>query len=187
MSRPDSDLSRDAILAFIEEERAAGREPGRRDIAKAFQLDAGGKIWLKRLLRELELEENGGTGPVKPHAALPAVLLCEIKTRDREGDLVAAPLEWNEDDQGEAPKILIERQREFRRKPRTPTAAAPGIGDHVLLKLTRLRGVDGYQWSGRTLKVMGKAKAQVLGIFRALPEAPAGLFRSTRRRKAARR
>lgn len=170
LPRPDTDLSRDAILAFIAEERAAGREPGRRDIAKAFQLDGGGKIWLKRLLRELELEENGSSGPVKPHAALPAVLLCEIKTRDREGDLIAAPLEWNEADQGEAPKILLERQREFRRQPKTPAAAAPGVGDHVLLKLTKLRGVEGYQWSGRTLKVMGKAKAQVLGIFRALPD-----------------
>lgn len=170
MSRPDADLSRDAVLAFIEEERAAGREPGRRDIAKAFQLDAGGKIWLKRLLRELELEENGGAGPVKPHAALPAVLLCEVKARDRDGDLIAAPLEWNEADQGEAPKILVERQREFRRRPKAAPSAAAGIGDQVLLKLTRIRGVEGISWSGRVLKIMGKAKAQVLGIFRALPD-----------------
>lgn len=131
MSRPDSDATRDAVLAFIEEERAAGREPGRRDIAKAFRLDAGGKIWLKRLLRELELAENGGASPVKPHAALPAVLLCEVRSRDREGDLIAVPPEWNEADQGEVPKILVERQREFRRKPKTAASAAPGIGDQV--------------------------------------------------------
>lgn len=170
MPRPESDASRDAILAFIEEERAAGREPGRRDIAKAFRLDSGGKIWLKRLLRELELDENGGAGPVKPHAALPAVLLCEVKARDRDGDLVAAPLEWNEADEGEAPKILVERQREFRRRPKAAPAPAAGIGDQVLLKLTRIRGVEGISWSGRVLKIMGKARAQVLGIFRALPD-----------------
>jgi len=86
---PAPDLPRQAILAFIEEERAAGREPGRRDIAKAFGLDAGGKIWLKRLLRELEDEahvdaaEDGS--PVRKHSALPAVLLCEIKSRHRQG------------------------------------------------------------------------------------------------------
>ena len=52
MSVPEP--SREAILDFIEEERAAGREVGRREIAKAFGLDGGGKIWLKRLLKEME-------------------------------------------------------------------------------------------------------------------------------------
>lgn len=172
MPSPAPDASREAILAFIEEERAAGREPGRRDIAKAFRLDAGGKLWLKRLLRELEDEasEPEGESPVRKHSALPAVLLCEIKARDREGDLIAAPVEWIEADQGEAPKILIERQREFRRKPKAAAAPVAGIGDQVLLKLTRLRGVEGIAWSGRVLKLMGKAKAQVLGIFRGLPD-----------------
>jgi len=168
LSSPAPKISRDAILTFIEEERAAGREPGRRDIAKAFGLDAGGKMWLKRLLREVEFEDAGDS-PVRPHSALPAVLLCEIKTRDREGDLVAAPLEWNEADQGAAPRILLEGRREGRRTQKA-AAPAPGVGDHVLLKLTRLHGVDGYAWSGRVLKVMGKAKAQVLGVFRAMPD-----------------
>ncbi|MEN5081472.1 ribonuclease R [Bosea sp. TWI1241] len=170
MHRSDPDASRDAILAFIEQERAAGREPGRRDIAKAFRLDAGGKIWLKRILRDLELAENDAAGPVTAHAALPAVILAEIKSRDPEGDLIAAPLEWDAEERGPAPSILVETRAEFRRKPKAPSAAAPGLGDHVLLKLTRLRGVDGHGWSGRVLKVMGKAKAQVLGIFRALPD-----------------
>ena len=35
--------SREAILDFIEEERAAGRAVGRREIARAFGLDQGGK------------------------------------------------------------------------------------------------------------------------------------------------
>jgi ribonuclease R len=171
---PAPDFPRLAILAFIEEERAAGREPGRRDIAKAFGLDGGGKIWLKRLLREIEDDaqidaaENGS--PVRKQSALPAVLLCEIKTRDREGDLVAVPLEWNEADQGEAPKVLIERARLSRSRKPGPAVAAPGVGDQVLLKLSRLRGVTGISWSGRVLKIMGKGKAQVLGIFRALPD-----------------
>ncbi|CAM5214629.1 hypothetical protein BTHI11S_04631 [Bosea thiooxidans] len=77
MSVPEP--SRAAILDFIEEERAAGREVGRREIARAFGLDQGGKIWLKRLLREMEQEgEIGGDGkerPVHPHEALPPVLL----------------------------------------------------------------------------------------------------------------
>jgi ribonuclease R len=164
--------SREAILDFIEAERGAGREVGRREIAKAFGLSAGGKIWLKRLLKELaeegELSGDGKDRPVHPRGVLPPVLLSEIKAKDRDGDLVAVPLEWNETEDGAAPRILIERPREFRS--RKTAAPAPGIGDHVLLKLTRLRGVDGYPYSGRVLKLMGKAKAQVLGIFRALPD-----------------
>ena len=135
--------SREAVLDFIEAEREAGRDVGRRDIAKAFGLSGGGKIWLKRILRELEEEgQTGGDGverPVHPRGALPPVLLCEIKGRDRDGDGFAVPLEWNEADQGQPPKILIERPREFRAK--RHAAPAPGFGDHVLLKLTRLRGV----------------------------------------------
>jgi ribonuclease R len=164
--------SREAILDFIESERGAGREVGRRDIAKAFGLSAGGKIWLKRLLKELaedgELSGDGKDRPVHPRGALPPVLLSEIKSKDRDGDLVAAPLEWNEAEDGTPPRILIERPREFRT--RKTAATAPGVGDHVLLKLTRLKGIDGFTYSGRVLKVMGKAKAQVLGIFRALPD-----------------
>ncbi|CAN5156841.1 ribonuclease R [soil metagenome] len=170
MSAPEP--SREAIVNFIESERGEGREVGRREIARAFGLDAGGKIWLKRLLKELA-EDGAISGdcderPVHLRGALPPVLLCEIKGKDRDGDPYAAPLEWNEADQGAAPKILIERQREFRAK--RHAAPATGVGDHVLLKLTRLKGVDGFGYSGRVLKVMGKGKAQVLGIFRALPD-----------------
>jgi len=165
--------SREAILNFIESEREAGREVGRREIAKAFGLSGGGKIWLKRVLRDLEEEgETGGDGvarPVHPRGALPPVLLSEIKGKDRDGDLTAAPLEWDETDQGPAPRILIERPREGRRTHKA-VAPAPSPGDQVLLKLTRLKGVEGFAYSGRVLKVMGKGKAQVLGIFRALPD-----------------
>ncbi|WP_245973838.1 ribonuclease R [Bosea caraganae] len=173
MSSPAPEPSREAILDFIESERAAGRETGRREIAKAFGLSGGGKIWLKRLLKELD-EEGATSGdgeerPVHPRGALPPVMLCEIKARDRDGDLIAAPLEWNEADQGVPPRILVERPRAEFRKHKSAAPAA-GVGDHALLKLTRLKGVDDYSYSGRILKIMGKGKAQVLGIFRALPD-----------------
>ncbi len=170
VTSPAPNPSREAILDFIESERAAGEEPGRREIARAFGLDAGGKIWLKRLLKEIA-EENAVDEPATAHprGALPPVLLCEIKGKDRDGDLVAQPLEWKEEARGAPPRILIERPREFRAK-RHQASAAPGVGDHVLLKLTRLKGIDGFAWSGRVLKLMGKGKAQALGIFRSMPD-----------------
>ncbi|MDR6870305.1 ribonuclease R [Bosea sp. BE125] len=173
MSSPVPEPSREAILEFIETERAAGRDASRREIARAFGLSGNGKIWLKRLLKEIQEDQavdapGNGTLAAHPRGALPPVLLSEIKAKDRDGDLVAAPLEWNEADQGVAPRILIERAREFRAK--RNAAPAAGVGDQVLLKLTRLKGVDGFTYSGRVLKIMGKGKAQVLGIFRALPD-----------------
>ena len=171
MSPTPPEPSRQAILDFIASENAEGRDVGRREIARAFGLDGAGKIWLKRLLKELAEDGEYDGGEATPHmrGALPPVLLGEVKGRDRDGDLVATPLEWNEDDEGAPPRILIESPREGRRKPKD-ARPAPGVGDHVLLKLTRLKGVEGFAYSGRVLKLMGKARAQVLGIFRALPD-----------------
>ena len=156
MSPTPPEPSRQAILDFIASESAEGRDVGRREIARAFGLDGAGKIWLKRLLKELAEDGEYDGGEATPHTrgALPPVLLGEVKGRDRDGDLVATPLEWNEDDEGAPPRILIESPREGRRKPKD-ARPAPGIGDHVLLKLTRLKGVDGFAYSGRVLKLMG--------------------------------
>ncbi len=176
-----------AILDFIEEERAAGREVGPPRSPKAFGLDQGGKIWLKRLLRELEAEGETGGGsvrPVHPRNALPPVLLSEIKRRDREGDLIARPLEWNEE-QGRSADPDRTAARLAPRK--TAAAPAPGVGGHGALEADAAPGRRGLSYSGRVLKVMGKEG----GRARHLPRPPrrrrAGWSRSTRRRRAARR
>ena len=53
-------------------------------------------------------------------------MLADVVTRDRDGDLVAKPTEWDEDDLGKPPRISVH----FPRKPR-PGMAVPGIGDRV--------------------------------------------------------
>jgi ribonuclease R len=112
--------SREAILDFIESERGAGREVGRRDIAKAFGLSAaarsGSSGCSRNSPRMASSPETARTWPCIRAAPCPRVLLSEIKSKDRDGDLVAAPLEWNEAEDGVAPRILIERPREFRTK-----------------------------------------------------------------------
>ncbi len=56
-----------------------------------------------------------------------------MKTADRNGDLIAAPLTWDEDEDGAAPKIRLEITKKYE-------GPAIGVGDHVL---ARLRAVDG--------------------------------------------
>ena len=151
------------MLAFIKD------NPGKastREIAKAFGLKNADRAELKRILREL-----ADTGTVerrrktlhKP-GSLPSVTLADITGRDRDGDLLAIPTEWDEEAHGEAPKIRIATPR--RPKP----GEAAGIGDRVLLRLEELRELEReVRYSGRVIKILSHAKKRVLGIFRALP------------------
>jgi ribonuclease R len=173
-SRPSPPLgtlpSRDDILAFIAREREAAGEkgPGRigkREIARAFDVTGDDRIALKRMLKELEAEgtiERRGKSLHK-RGVLPAVVLAEIVARDRDGDLLAAPAEWDEE-QGRVPRIAVGLPR----KPR-PGTPAPGVGDRVLLRVELVPGPGEPAYRGRVIKLLSRAKAQVLGIFRERP------------------
>ena len=165
-------LSREDILAFVAREREAAGERaptkiGKREIARAFGLKGADKIGLKRLLKEMEAEgavERRRKSLTRP-GVLPPTLVAEVFSRDRDGDLLAKPIEWNEA-QGRAPTIVLHIPR--RQRPGTPT---PGLGDRALVRTEVLRDVRGEEpgYSGRVVKVLPKARTQVLGIFRAGP------------------
>ncbi|HEY8032193.1 MAG TPA: ribonuclease R, partial [Methylocella sp.] len=94
--------SREEILAFIAREREAlgGKAPekiGKREIARAFNVKGPARIALKRILKDLEADgaiERRRKSLHKP-GLLPGVVLAEMIARDRDGDLLAAPAEWN--------------------------------------------------------------------------------------------
>jgi len=151
------------LLAFIKE------NPGKastRDIAKAFGLKNTDRAELKRALRDL-----ADTGTVAQRrktlhrpGTLPPVTLADITGRDRDGDLLAIPTEWDEEAHGEAPRIRILTAR--RPKP----GEAAGIGDRALLRVEELREPEQeVRYSGRIIKILTHAKKRILGIFRALP------------------
>jgi ribonuclease R len=164
--------SREDILAFIARERAASgaagpSKIGKREIARAFDITGDDRIALKRLLKELEAEgtiERHGKSLHK-RGILPAVVLADIVARDRDGDLVAVPAEWDDAD-GEAPRIAVGVPR--KQRPGTP---APGIGDRALLRVELVpgRATETPAYTGRVIKLLTRAKAQVLGIFRERP------------------
>ena len=164
--------SREEIVAFIAREREAlgDRTPariGKREIARAFQLAGADKIALKHLLKELEAEgavDRKGKTLSKP-GRLPSTVIAEIFTRDRDGDLLAKPADWDEA-QGPAPTIVIHMPR--KQRVGTPT---PGLGDRALVRTEFDGGASSREpaYSGRVVKVLAKARSQVLGIYKAGP------------------
>ncbi len=154
--------SKDEVAAYIA--RATGKV-GKREIARAFGIGGGDRIWLKQMLGDLEAEGAVNRRRKALHKAdrLPPVLLADITGRDRDGELVAAPAEWDADG-GAAPRIVVTVPAKGR-----PGQPVPGVGDRALLRLTPHGHDEHVRYSGRVIKIIAKHKAQVLGIFRALP------------------
>ncbi|KQP04197.1 ribonuclease R [Methylobacterium sp. Leaf99] len=152
--------SREEILAFI---ASAMEKVGKREIAAAFAIKGADRIGLKRILKEIE--EDGaierGKGGLTEAGRLPAVVLADIKSRDRDGDFLAVPVEWDQA-KGPPPKISVIAPRPGRK----PGLAAPGINDRVLLRVEPTEG-ETERYSGRVIKVVGKNKAEIIGVFRA--------------------
>jgi ribonuclease R len=166
--------SRADILAFIAREREAlcGKAQGKigkREIARAFNIKGAAKIALKRLLKDLESDgaiQRRHKNLHKP-GVLPAIVLADVIARDRDGDLLAAPAEWDAA-QGPAPKILLTIRARTNAGGR-PGAPAPAPGDRALIRVEPLSGAEPGEpaYTGRVVKLLPRSKAQLLGIFRA--------------------
>jgi ribonuclease R len=151
--------SREAILAFVT--RMRGRV-GKREIAREFGLAGADKLALKHLLSEFEAEgaiERTRKGFAAP-GALPQTLVADITGRDRDGELVASPVDWDEA-QGKPPKIVA-------MLPKRLGGPAPGVGSRVLIRLAD--GGSVAHPTGRIIKVLEKLRARLFGVYRALPD-----------------
>ncbi|MEM0899078.1 MAG: ribonuclease R [Pseudomonadota bacterium] len=147
--------SRETLAAFIRDnpERAT-----KRDIAKAFDLKGENRIVLKHLLREMQDEgvfEKRGKRLAVP-GDLPSVTVLEITGRDRDGGLLASPVNWDSDDPRPVVCIAI---------PKNPRAKVviPGVGDRVLTRISR--NDEGF--SGRVIKRLEKPKGRTLAVLHA--------------------
>ena len=151
--------SRSAVLEWLKENPD---KTSKRDVAKAFGLKGQQKIALKALLKELVQDgtiEKRGKRFTKA-GTLPPVAVLDIVTRDRDGGLLAKPVQWDEDI-AKAPSVAIVNDR----KAKGPT---PGIGDRVLARI-QSEGKDRYR--ARVMKVLDRNRGTVLGIYRPF-EAP---------------
>ena len=155
--------TREQILAFV------GDHPGKvgtGEIARAFGLKNDGRSALRGILREMADEGVLAIRHGRLHrpGTLSPVVLTDIIGRDRDGELLGTPAEWDEVTRGPAPKIRIHIPR--RAKP----YEIPGIGDHALVRAEPDRDGDAVAaYRGRVIKIIDRAKRRTLGIFRALP------------------
>jgi ribonuclease R len=161
--RPAGLPSRQDLLAFIGTHKG---KAGVRELARAFGLKNADRAALRGMLRGLEDEGAVERRRKKLHHAgtLPTVVLADVTERDRDGELIAVPTEWDTEEHGEAPRIRIHVPRRAR------PAEIPGVGDRVLTR-TEETGEEGeaIRHTGRVIKVLDRAKLRQLGIFRALP------------------
>ncbi|HVV92826.1 MAG TPA: ribonuclease R [Hyphomicrobiales bacterium] len=151
------------IAAYVS---AHGGAADKRAIARAFGIKGSeARIGLKRVLRELEDEGTVARRGGKLHrpGELPPVGVLQITGRDRDGELMAAPAEWDEEAHGSAPKVLIRLSRHGRgREP------VPGVGDRVLARTERAPGEHGATHLGRVIKLLSRSAERVLGVYRPL-------------------
>jgi len=162
--------SREDLLAFIAGEKApdGAKTPnriGKREIARAFGVKGEAKAELKAMLKDLQAEGAIQRGRKSFHAQgrLPAMIVADIVSRDRDGELIAKPAEWSE--AGEPPRILVSRPRG-----KAERGPAPGVGARVLMRVALLpdAGPREPAYSGRVVKILDKVKARVLGVYREL-------------------
>lgn len=146
--------SRDEIVEFL---RGSDGPVGKRELARAFHLNADQKVLLKQVLRELESEgvlHKGRDRQLVEPGRLPPTAMVVITGVDEDGDPVARPMSWNEAELGAPPTIVMlpERRRQ----------TALGIGERVLAKLEWIRpGL----YEGRTVRRVAAAPARVMGIY----------------------
>jgi ribonuclease R len=160
--------TRDEILAFV------ARQPGKvgtREIARAFGLKGADRAALRGTLKELAEGGEVAWSRKKLHRAgtLPNVVMADITARDRDGEFIATPTEWDEEAHGTPPKIRLQGGR--RAKP----SESAGVGDRALLRVEEIRqeigdADDPARYTGRIIKIIDRAKARVLGLFRAQPD-----------------
>jgi ribonuclease R len=150
--------SRDELIAFIREHSG---NVGPREIARAFGAKNADRAAINRMLRELSNDGSIDRRRKRLHHAgtLPPVVLADITGRDKDGEFLARPTEWDEDAHGAPPTIRIVTPRRAR-----PGEAA-GVGDRALLRIER----HGEDTTARVIKLIDRAKHRMLGIFRGLP------------------
>jgi ribonuclease R len=160
--RPQGLPSREDVVAFIGTHKG---KAGVREIARAFGLKNADRASLRHMLRDLTDKGVVEGRRKKLHHAgtLPSVVLTDITERDRDGELIAVPTEWDTEEHGEPPRIRVHIPRKAR------SIEIPGVGDRALLRTEETAEEGPIRHTGRVIKVLDRAPQRQLGVFRLLP------------------
>lgn len=142
------------VLAYIED--ATGRI-GKREIARAFHLYGTDRIWLKEILQELKIDgllERGPGRRVIPTGRLPEVTVVRVDHINKDGEVIAYPTSWPDENAPPPPTICLTDGRRRR--------ITPDIGDRVLV---RLRYLEHGTYEGSPIRILGPAERSLIGVF----------------------
>ncbi len=140
--------TRQQIVDFIAQH--PGRV-GKREIARAFSLKGEDRDWLKDMLRGMK--DEGAVAPARGHAlrppgTLPEVTVLRVVSVNRDGEAVAAPVNWT--DESPAPTVILISAR----------GRAPGQGDRVL---ARVEADGANRYKGRVIRVLESGPGEIVG------------------------
>ena len=163
--------SKQEVLDFI---RAQPGQVGKRELARAFNLKGADKIALKAILKDLEGDGSVQRGQKRRFAgpgALPEVAVVEITGADTDGELLARLVGW--DQEGRPPRLYMApwRQGEL----------TVGVGDKVLARLRRLASGA---YEAKPIRVVGEARARVLGVFEPMPDGSGRIHPTSRKERS---
>jgi ribonuclease R len=154
--------TREQILAFVAD---APTLVGKREIGKAFGISGAQRIGLKRLLKEMAEEgllKKSERKTLKKTGLMPPVAVISIVRRDRDGELLCTPVNWDEDI--DPPLIVLVPAGDKDRERGAPV----GVGDRVLARITKTsaEGPADYPFEASVIRRIGKGADTILGIFR---------------------
>jgi len=144
--------TREQLLKFINNSPSY---IGKREIAKAFNLEPDQKRDLKKLLRAMVLEgalSRNHRQKYSDPTKLPEVGILIITQMDNEGELIALPIAWPKDII--PPKIYMAPEKSGQRP--------LGIGDRVLAKIKRQNAEE---YVAQIIRQIGSAPTRLLGIY----------------------
>jgi len=172
--------TREQVIAFIGGAAAPnGEKPPqrvtKRDIARAFGVKGEAKTELKLLIKDLENEGSIARGrkALQVQGRLPSIVVADIAARDRDGELIARPAEWNEETP--PPRILVRRPGGKR-----DSAPTPALGARVLMRVEFDPDASEAEpaYSGRVIKILDKLRRAFSPSFAKPPTARAARCRS---------
>ncbi|MEP2943241.1 MAG: ribonuclease R [Hyphomicrobiales bacterium] len=150
---------REDILRFIKENPD---KSAKRDIAKAFNIKGQDRIALKQILKSLSEDGliEGSRKKFTQAGELPSVFVMDIYERDEDGELIAAPVKW-ENEAAPPPRILVATSSKDKGR-------APGIGDRLLGRIiNRDAGSEEKPaYTAQIIKVLEKTPMSVLGVVK---------------------
>ena len=160
--------TKDQILEFIQ---TSSDKVGKREIARAFHIRGDQRKDLKILLNEMSAEGliSGNRKQFKQPGKLSSVAVLEVTGVDDFGDYFALPTNWDTEEHGAPPKVLL-KNKPGKRK--SSSSDIPGIGERILARISHLKSSDenSYAYSAHVLKVVTKDKKTHLGIYRVIED-----------------